>query len=154
MFLIRNHLNSPVYITGVEEIAEEYCNRNNAQGFGNGLEYHYITVPALGGVDKDCTGLSGLIEAMPACELEVAGAETITPGQKQLILLQLGFQPRGKGQWWHRTLGADEWNNRFTFNLADGLISDVIDVFFSKGYQKHKRQVIQVLTEVTETASV
>jgi len=140
MFIILNQNEIPLYVTGVEDVASKYCKEQNAQ-FHNGLGLHYIETPVLSSMDKDCAGFNELVETVPYCELDIASAKVITPGQRQYILNQLGFTGRGKGLWYHKCLGDDIPSNRFYFNLGAEDLSRIPTLLLHTGYNKFKEQL-------------
>lgn len=152
MFLITNQFGAPYYVTGVEEVAQKYCAEENAKQnlhrSGVVAVVSYKEVAALGAMNVNCHDLNPLIETVPSCELDAAWSPTITPEQKQSILNTLGFTGRGKGLWYHKTLGEDTPENRFHFNLGDGDLSKLPRKMFLAGYENLRNQFKTVFSEV------
>lgn len=143
MFIILDN-NFPVYVTGIEEVASKYCETENLKNKTTSFKYNEIGT--LGAMDKDCSGLNPLVEFTPSCEITEAWEPTITPEQKQYILNTLGFTGRGKGLWYHKSLGADVPTNRFHFNLGDGELSRIPSYLIQEGIAQLKNAVKELLT--------
>jgi len=140
MFIILTNQDTPIYITGVEEVAKEYCRKENLQS-NNNLGLYYKEIRVLGPIDKDCSGLNEFIEAVPSCEFDEAMMTVMTPENKHFILTQLGLEGRGKGLWWHRAFGADIPTNRLSFSLADNNIKHLPNLIYNKVYIGFKTQM-------------
>lgn len=146
MFLVFNTItNQPIYVTGVEEIAEKYCQENNERGAGRVETLDYTEVAALGGMNINCHDLSELVQATPACEINEAWPTEITPEQKHHILTTLGFQGRGKGVWWHKAMGPDVPANRYHFNIGTENLNTIPFYLTIRGAENFRVQVKELM---------